>query len=179
MVQAVIIGVTELILSFLMGVLTVWIAFHWFSRLTKDLDEIKELRKNNVAVGILLASVLISTALIVRQAIYPCISTLQTFAHQGFDAVAVAKLLGITLFSLFLSLMLSLLSIWGAVRIFCRMTREIDEIVEIGRDNVAVALVLGALILVMGIFLSHGVLSLLSAIIPMPAFENVRVMGMP
>lgn len=175
--QAIIIGIVELILSFLLGLLTVWMAFRWFARLTKELNEIKELQKNNMAVGILLSAVLIATALIVRQSIYPAMSTWQTFAHQGFDATSIAAAIGITLLSLILSLALSLLGIWGAVNVFCRLTSDIDEIAEIGQNNIAVALVLGTLIVVMGLFLSHGVLSLLSSIIPMPAFENIRIMG--
>lgn len=120
--QQIIIGFIELLFSFLLGLLTVWISFRWFSHLTKELDEIGELKKNNIAVGIVLLAVLISTALIVRQAVYPSISTLQTFAHQGFDGLSVVKLLGITLFCLLFSLALSLFGIWGAVKIFCLLT---------------------------------------------------------
>lgn len=175
--QAIMIGIVELIVSFVLGFLTVWMAFCWFSRLTRQLEEMKELQRNNIAVGILLSAVLISTALIVRQAIYPSISTWQTFAHQGLDAAGIAAAIGITFLSLVLSFALSLLGIWGAVKIFCRLTRDIDEIAAIGQNNIAVALVLATVIVVMGLFLSHGVLSLLSSIIPMPAFENVRIMG--
>lgn len=177
-VQAIIIGAVELVFSFLLGILTVWIAFRWFARLTGEIDEVGELKKNNVAVGILLSAVLLSTALIVRQAVYPSMSTLQTYARAGFDWLNVIKLLGITFFCLIFSLALSLSGIWAGIKIFCRLTRDIDEIAEIGRNNVSVALVLGALIVVMGLFISSGVLSLLSAIIPMPAFENIRILGM-
>lgn len=177
--QPIIIGIVELILSFSLGILTVWMAFRWFTRITKEIDEIQELKKNNVAIGILLSAVLVSTALTVRQAIYPSISTLQTVAQRGFDVSNIITTLGIVFFSLILSLSLTLLGIWSAVKIFCHLTHDIDEIYEIGRNNMAVALVLGTLILVMGIFISHGVLSLLSAIIPVPAFENIHTMGIP
>ena len=177
-IQPIIVGVVELVFSFLMGILTVWIAFHWFARLTREIDETHELKKNNIAVGILLSAVLISTAFIVRQTIYPSISTLQTYAREGFDLLSVLKLLGVTLFCLVFSLVLSLSGIWFGIKIFCRLTRDVDEIEEIGRNNISVALVLGVLIVVMGLFISHGVLSLLSAIIPMPSFENIRILGM-
>ena len=57
--------------------------------------------------------------------------------------------------------------------------KEIDELAEIGRNNVAVAITVGSMIIVMGIFLSQGVQSLLSAIIPEPAFGNIQIMGRP
>lgn len=177
--SAVMVGVVELLLAFGLGFLTVWLAFHSFSRLTRDLDEMNELKQNNTAIGVLLASIVLSTALIVRTALYPSISTWQTLLHRGFSGGDLLVCLGITLFSFFFSAMLALVSIWSALRMFLRLTLEIDELHEISRNNVAVAVVLGALIVVMGLFLSHGVQSLLSAIIPMPSFERIQVMGMP
>lgn len=176
--SAVLIGVVELLLAFLLGLLTVWLAFRWFARLTRTLDEMQELKQNNVAIGILLASVVLATALIVRQSLYPSVSTWQTLLHGGFNAGDALLALGITLFSFFFSAFLALFSIWSAVRVFLWLTREIDEFLEISRNNTAVAVVLGALIVVMGLFLSHGVQSLLSAIIPMPSFERIQVMGL-
>ena len=175
----VMVGIAELLLSFVLGLLTVWLAFRSFSRLTGDLDEMKELKQNNVAMGILLAAIVLATAFMVRSAIYPSISTWQTLLQQGFSVGELFSCLGITLFSFVFSAALALVSIWSALRIFLRLTTEIDEFHEISRNNTAVAIVLGALIVVMGLFLSHGVQNLLSAMIPMPSFERVQVMGMP
>jgi uncharacterized membrane protein YjfL (UPF0719 family) len=71
---------------------------------------------------------------------------------------------------------MSLAAIWLALRIFLRLTREIDELAEIRANNVAVAFVLGCVIVVIGLFLGHGIQSLLAAIIPMPSFAPVQVM---
>jgi hypothetical protein len=48
-------GLVELALSFVLGILVAFGAFRLFARLTKDLDEVDEIRKNNVAVAIVLA----------------------------------------------------------------------------------------------------------------------------
>jgi uncharacterized membrane protein YjfL (UPF0719 family) len=176
---AVMVGVAELLLAFVLGLLTVWLAFRSFAKFTRSLDEMQELRQNNVALGILLAAIVFSTAFIVRTALYPSISTWQTLIHRGFGGVDLLFCLGITLFSFVFSAMLALVSIWSALRIFMWLTREIDEFHEISHNNTAIAIVLGTLIVVMGLFLSHGVQSLLSAMIPMPSFERIQVMGMP
>lgn len=175
----VMVGIAELVFSFVLGLLTVWIAFRSFSRVTRDLDEMQELKENNVAMGVLLASIVLATAFTVRSAIYPSISTWQTFLHRGFSAGELFSCMGITLFSFVFSAGLALVSIWSALRIFVRLTTEIDEFHEISRNNTAVAIVLGALIVVMGLFLSHGVQNLLATMVPMPSFERVQVMGMP
>lgn len=177
--NAVVSGVAELLLAFILGLLTVWLAFRCFARLTRKLDEMAELKQNNTAIAILLASVVLSTALVVRKALYPSVSTWQTLLHNGCNAGNALLSLGITLFSFLISAMLALVSIWSALRIFLWLTREIDEFYEISHNNTAIAIVLGALIVVMGLFLSHGVQSLLSAIIPMPSFERIQVMGLP
>lgn len=177
--HAVAVGVVELVLAFALGLLTVWVAFRAFSRLTRNLDEMQELKQNNIAMGVLLASIVHATAFIVRTALYPSVATWQTLLHRGFSGVDLLFCLGITLFSFWFSAILALVSIWSALRLFLGLTREIDEFLEISRNNTAIALVLGALIVVMGLFLSHGVQSLLAAMIPMPSFERIQVMGMP
>jgi len=177
--NAILVGVLELLLAFGLGFLTVWLAFRSFARFTRHLDEMEELRRNNASMGILLASIVLSTAFVVRAALYPSVSTWQTLVHRGFSGGDLLFCLGITLFSFVFSAVIALVGIWSALRIFLRLTREVDELYEIGRNNLAVALVLGVLIVVMGLFLSHGVQSLLSAMIPMPSFERVQVMGMP
>ncbi len=178
-VFAVLVGIAELLLAFGLGLATVWLAFRSFARLTRELNEMDELKRNNVAMGVLLASIVLSTALVVRTAIYPSVSTWQSLIHRGFSSGDLLYSLGITLFSFFFSGLIATAGIWSALRIFLRLTGEIDELLEISRSNTAVAIVLGSLIVVMGLFLSHGVQSLLSAIIPMPAFERIQVMGMP
>ena len=71
-------GLVELLLSFVLGILVAFGAFRLFSRLTKDMDEVDEIRKNNVAVAVVLVSMVVSTGLVARAAIYPVIGALQS-----------------------------------------------------------------------------------------------------
>jgi uncharacterized membrane protein YjfL (UPF0719 family) len=171
-----VIGLAELALSLLLAFLTTWFAFKRFSRLTRDVEEMKELRANNTAVGILLGSTVLSIALVVRQAAYPMISSLETVVHKGLSFMGVLKGIGVAAASITLSMIIALLAIWTAVRLFLRLTKEIDEMAEIRRNNVAVAIVLGCLIIVVGLFLGQGIQSLLAAMIPMPAFGQIQAL---
>jgi len=94
----------------------------------------------------------------------------------GLSVAGVLKVTAIGLGSIAVALVMSLAAIWLALRIFLRLTREIDELAEIRANNVAVAFVLGCVIVVIGLFLGHGIQSLLAAIIPMPSFAPVQVM---
>jgi uncharacterized membrane protein YjfL (UPF0719 family) len=171
-----VVGVFELLLSLFLGILTAWFAYKRFSRLTRDIDEKKELRKNNVAVGILLGATILSVAFVVKQAAYPAVSSLQTMVHKGISIIGALKVLGVAACSIAIAMIIALAAIWVAVRIFLRLTKEINELAEIRRNNVAVAIVLGCLIVVIGLFLAQGIQSLLAALIPMPAFEKIQVM---
>lgn len=172
----IVLGLFELVLAVFLGVLTTWFAFHRFTRLTRNIEEMGELKKNNVAVGILLGSTILSVALVVKETSDPVASSLQTVVRGGLSVAGVLKVTAIGLGSIAVALVMSLAAIWLALRIFLRLTREIDELAEIRANNVAVAIVLGCVIIVIGLFLGHGIQSLLAAIIPMPSFAPVQVM---
>ncbi len=171
-----IIGLAEIVLSLFLGFLTVWFAFKRFARLTREIDEMGALKENNVAAGILLGSTILSVGLVVRQAASPAISSLQTIIHKGLTFLGALKVIGIALASIVVVLIVALAAIWTAVRLFLKLTKDIDELAEIRRNNVAVAIVLGAVIIVIGIFLGQGIQSLLATLIPFPAFSNIQVM---
>jgi len=170
-------GVFQLGLSFVLGLLITFGGFKMLDLLTRDLDELEELKKNNTAVGILMGSMLLSTGLICVEALDPASSTLQSTLFAGMGPAAVLKTLARTLAYFLLVLSLAVLCVSFSARIFFWLTRNLDEMAEIKNNNVAVAITLGAVLVVMGLFLSHGVSGLLQALVPSPALETIRIMG--
>lgn len=172
----IVLGLFELVLSVFLGVLTTWFAFRRFSKLTRTIDEIAELKKNNIAIGILLGSTVLSVALVVKETSDPVASSLQTAVRNGLSVAAVLEVAAIGIGIIAVAMVMAIAAIWLALRIFLRLTRDIDELSEIKANNVAVAIVLGCVIVVIGLFLGHGIQSLLGAIIPLPAFAPIQVM---
>lgn len=170
-------GVAELVLSLLLGLAVAYLSFRLFARWTQDLDEMAELRGNNPAAGILLAGMLLANALIVRQALAPVIATLQTSLLAGLGAGEAARLIGLSLLYLAIVFIVSVLGITLGTRAFLRLTRDLDELAEIRRHNVAVAITLAAVIVVMALFLSQGIQGLLGAILPEPSFTTIQTFG--
>ena len=160
-----------------MGLMVTFGSFKMLDLMTRDLDELEEIKKNNTAVGILMGSMLISTGLICAEALGPASSTLQSTLFAQMGPAAVAKTLGQTLGYFVLVLSLAVLCVSFAARVFFWLTRNLDEMAEIKNNNVAVAITLGAVLVVMGLFLSHGVSGLLQALVPSPALETIRIMG--
>ena len=143
------------------------------------MDGIGQLKQNNVAAGIFVGSLLVSSAMIVRQAIYPIVSTLQTRLFAGIDLMAALTLILMSLFYIGLSSIISVAAMAFSVRIFLRLPRRVDVLAEIAKNNIAVAITLGGVVIVMGLFLSQGIQNLLSAIVPDPTYGKIQIMGGP
>lgn len=172
-------GIADLMLSLAMAILVAYSSFRIFSRMTPEIDEITELKNGNVAVGVMLASMLVAEALVVREALYPAGSSLQTFLFNGMSAVGGLTVVGLTVGYVVLVLLVAGVAIGLAARLYARLTHDVDEMGEISRGNIAIALTLGAVIIVTSLFLSRGVRSCLSALIPEPALESIHILGQP
>jgi len=178
-VVAIVSGFAELVLSLLLGILTAYVGFRLLARLTRELDEVGELKRNNVAAGVVFAALVLALALVMRQASYPAVSALKTTLLQGLGLGSALKVLGLGVVYVAVALVIAMVSIAIGVRVFLRLTRDIDEFAEIKSNNVAVAISLGVVIVVLGVFLGQSVGSLLSALIPYPAMTEIQVLGGP
>ena len=174
---AVVSGAVELVLSFVLAIAVTWVSFRAFARITRHIDEMEELKKNNAAAGVLFASMLIATAVVVREALYPCMSGLRTALFHGFSWSGAGKVLALGLSFVVVATLGAVGAVSLATVTFLKLTREIDELKAVKEHNLAVAIALGAVIITMGIFLSSGMQSLLSALVPYPAIESIRVLG--
>ncbi len=176
-VNAIISGFAEFLLALVLAPCIIYAALRAFSALTRDLDEMEALREDNTAVGILLASTLIATALVMKQALGPVITNLDTVLYTGAPLTEALKMAGFGLAYVVTATVLAIAGIGIATRVFLRLTRGIDELQAISAGNNAVAITLGAAIIVTGMLLADGTASLLAALVPYPAVGVVQVMG--
>jgi uncharacterized membrane protein YjfL (UPF0719 family) len=114
-------------------------------RLTQGIDEWKEIKKGNLAFGLLFASVMIATILLVE----PRISDILLFIQSDLPAVLTAQLLALMLANYFIGLFLAIVIIYLTINLIDRITPDLDELAELKKGNLAVALVLSlAIVLV-------------------------------
>ncbi len=156
----------ELALCFLLSVVVTWMGFRATTASTPDLDDVDELRKGNVAVAIVLAAMLASSGLVLREAVYPVVATLRTFMSADTGVEGWIQWLGHAAAFLLGACFTAVVGLVLGVRLFTAMTPELDEAAEVRRGNVAVAIVVGTVILVVGMFIGQGVGSLLEAVMP-------------
>lgn len=154
--EDVVIGITQLVIAVILAVVTLYMGFSVFGKMTKGIDEEKELAKNNIAVGILSASIFISIAIVVQSGIAGIsIGLVNAVEGEIYSLV-------ISIIQLILGIVLAIAAIYLAVNIFDRLTKEIDEFKEIEKGNIAVALEMAGIIIAVAIIIQSGVLGITS-----------------
>ena len=165
MIANVIVGLVQLVIAIVFAVIALYIGFAVLGKITKDIDEEKELAKGNVAVGIIVASVFVAIALVVQSGvsglsvgINKAISV-GIFSADGITAVA------LSLFQLVLGIALAVGAIYLALNILDKLTKGVEEFEELKKGNVAVALEMAGVIIAVAVIIQSGVIGITAAIV--------------
>ncbi len=154
-----IVGIIQLVISIILAVVALYIGFSVLGRITKGIDEQKELAKGNVAVGILVASVFIAIAVVVQSGVAGVsIGISKALAGDYFALLA-------SFIQLILGIILAVVAIYIALNILDKLTEGIEEFEELKKGNVAVALEMAGVIITTAIIIQSGVLGITAALI--------------
>jgi uncharacterized membrane protein YjfL (UPF0719 family) len=168
-------GLVYCLVSLIFGTITLFIVLKFFNILTRDIDDMEELRNNNIAVSLINSAMVFSTALFISEAIGV---SMEAFKNNIFDysgpASASFKLTiyGIMLGHFVLSVLLAFLVLWLSIQMFIHLTRTLDEFAEIKKNNHAVGIFLAVFILSMALILKPGIGRLLKGIVPFPEVSS-------
>ena len=157
-IESIIIGIVQLIIAAVLAIVSLYIGFAMLDRMTSKIDEEKELAKGNVAVGILVASIFVSIAIVVQSGVEG-ISIGLRGAVDGNIYSLVASII-----QLILGMILAVAGIYLSLNIFDKLTKEIDEFEEIRKGNVAVALEMAGVIIAVALIIQSGVLGITSSL---------------
>lgn len=174
---SVLISLAEFVLSFLLAVFIVYWSYKSFDRFNTEFDAQQEIYKGNTAVAILMSALMYGTALIMREAIYPVIGTITVglTSHEGHSyGLLAAYVAG----HLLLGFLLAVGTVQLALKAFARLNREIEEELEIAKGNNAVAILMGAVVIVISLFMQQGVGALTKSMIPQPKLGGLRMLPM-
>jgi uncharacterized membrane protein YjfL (UPF0719 family) len=153
------IGLIQLIIAILLAVVALYIGYSTFSKITKGIDEEQELKKGNVAVGIIIAAILFAIAIVIQSGVAG-ISTGITNALAGDWLSLVAAII-----QLILGIILAIATIYLALSVLDRLTKGINEFEELKKGNVAVALMMAGVIVATAIIIQSGVMGITSALV--------------
>ena len=152
-------GLIQLVIAIILAVVALYIGFSVFSRITKGMDEEKELARGNPAIGIIIASIFFAIALVVQSGIAGIsVGIMKALAGDWLAIVA-------SLIQLILGIILAIGAIYLALNILDRLTKGVDEFEEIKKGNVAVALMMAGVIVSTAIIIQSGVIGITSALL--------------
>ena len=158
------IGLIQLIIAIIFSVVALYIGFSMMSKITRNIDEEKELAKGNVAVGIIVASVFVAIALVVQSGVSGLSVGIGKAASVGFFSVDGLLAIGAAFVQLILGIVLAIAAIYLALNILDKLTKGVDEFEEIKKGNVAVALMMGGVIIAVAVIIQSGVLGITAAL---------------
>jgi uncharacterized membrane protein YjfL (UPF0719 family) len=153
------VGLIQLIIAIILAVVALYIGYSTFSKITKGMDETQELVKGNVAVGIIIASILFAIAIVVQSGIAGIsIGIINALEGDWWSLIA-------AFIQLILGIILAIVVIYLALNIMDRLTKGLDEFEELKKGNVAVALLMAGVIIATAVIIQSGVIGITSALI--------------
>ncbi|MEA3306690.1 MAG: DUF350 domain-containing protein [Elusimicrobiota bacterium] len=167
----------EFLLAVIMTGLVIVITYKIFVRANPDFDMEEEIKKGNVAVGILMAAILFSASMILHKGMESVVSMFRLYMSAPADSVlSLWKIALISLGHLTMSMVLAVITISVTLRLFGRLDRELQAGKELQKGNVAVGVLLAGVVLVAALYVGEGVSSISKALVPQPSIGQIEIM---
>ena len=148
--------VAQVAIAVIMTVIAAYLGVVIFNRVTRHVDEWAEMRRGNAAMGLVLASIVLGIAFVLRPAL-----TVPPSADTGVRLYPIYALL-IQAAGMAMGLVLALSGIMLAVALFDQLTGQIDELAELQKGNLAVAALMSAIVLAVSLLMSGAIQQIMS-----------------
>lgn len=169
-------GLVQVALSLLIGVLFIYAASKVFRKMIKGINETDELKSNNIAVAILNSAIIIALILVVSSSIESAITIFGNTLRNP-DAILSTYLRTalIMLLHIIIAGFVAFAAIYIAMHFFMWLTKDLDELAEIKKNNIAVSLLLGIIIISIALLLQPGITTILDSLIPYPPVSLIDI----
>lgn len=158
-------GVLELVLSIVVGVLALYLGY---SVLYRTLARKFHIDESNTAFAIIVAAVIISVGMLLGALIDPVFATIRLLTREisetGELVLETSMYLGKYLvIGIIVAFIINLLSIW-----FYTMLTKVHEFEEIAKNNIAIGIVVGAVIITMTLLAMDSLVLMVESMMPLP-----------
>lgn len=163
------IGLAKLVFGVLVGAFGIFFGLRVVTRLLQLPEGDKALAEGNAAVGVMEASVLISLGLLVQPAVQASFDAMDLlYRGQSLVPGMLPRFVVYGVLHAGSALVVGAAVIAIGIKIFSRLTRNVDELAEIRKGNIAPALALGAVVVVMALLAAPGLRTILDGLLPIP-----------
>ncbi|MGB7787422.1 DUF350 domain-containing protein [Methanoregula sp.] len=164
LLENIFVGLVQLVFAIVLAVLALYIGFSVLNRITRDIDEEKELAKGNAAVGIVVAAVFVAIALVIESGVSGLSAGINKALAFGLFTSDGLMVVGLAVFQLILGIVLAVGSIYLALTILDKLTKDVKEFEELKKGNVAVALEMAGVIIAVAWIIQSGVIGITAAL---------------
>jgi uncharacterized membrane protein YjfL (UPF0719 family) len=152
-------GIIQLVIAIILAVVALYIGLSVFGKITKGMDEQKELAKGNVAVGTLMASIFVAIGIVIQSGVAG-ISSGMSKAFAG-DFIALAA----SVVQLVLGVIFAVIAIYIALKVIDKLTPQIPLFEELKKGNVAAALAMAGVTITTAIVIQSGIAGITAALV--------------
>jgi len=171
----------ELGLMIVLSGVVIYVIYRVFIKANPEFDMEEEIIKGNVAVGILVSSIMVSAALMLKKGAGASVGmfrlSVSVPAEVSFPLWQTALL---TLGHLAITLFVAIFTISITLRLFGRMVKKLKPELRIGeqmqRGNIAVGILLSAVVFIATLYVGEGVSALTKALVPQPRIGAIQIM---
>ncbi len=173
----VLVSLFEFLLAVVMSGVVVYVTYRVFIRANPDFDMEAEIKKGNVATGLLVGTILICASVFLQKGMESVVGMFRHYMIAPDTAsLALWQMILLGLGHLSLSLLLAVLTISVTLRLFGRFTRRIQAGQELQRGNVAMGILLSSVVIVATLYVAEGVGALSKALVPQPSIGRIQVL---
>jgi uncharacterized membrane protein YjfL (UPF0719 family) len=162
----VVVGIIQILVSICVAILVFFLGFKALSKFTKEYDDEKEIGNNNVAVAIVSAMFLVCIGILLKVSLGPTLHTLRLLLiSKVIDIGRVFVTLGFVFLNLAIGGVVAVGSLFFSFILF-RLISPFKDLKAVMKNNIAVAIIIGAVMLVTVLLISEPLLFLLEGIAP-------------
>jgi len=160
-------ALVQLVLGMVLAVGAIYMGIRFVDKMTRDIEELEELKKGNLSVGIFIFAVVLMFATVIKAGVEGIMNATST---AGGDIVAVSIAILGGLVQVAVSIVIAVLVIYMAISIIDKISKQIDKIkvkgmpdvafdwnTELKNDNRAMALFIAAVLIGLGFVIQAGV----------------------
>jgi uncharacterized membrane protein YjfL (UPF0719 family) len=159
------VGLVQLVIAIIFAVIALYIGFSVLSKITKHIDEEKELARGNIAFGIVIAAVFFAIAVVVESGVSGLSLGINKALEVGIFTGDGLLIVAAAFIQLVLGVILAIGAIYLALNILEKLTKRVKQFEELRKGNVAVALEMAGVIVAVAVIIQSGVLGITSALI--------------
>ena len=172
----VVVSLADFFLMVVMSAFVIALTYRIFVKANPDFHMGQEIKKGNVAVGILMGAILLSASYILMAGTESSINMfrMHMLAPSAEDE-SMWQVGGLIIAHLTVSMMLAVVSISVTLRMFGRLERELRAGKELQAGNLAVGILLSAVVIISSMYVREGVSALSKALTPQPSIGRIEI----